>query len=121
MTQKDYLEKIKEDFRTHILANKQDFKNYDCYNNKASGHIHDLIQAIKSNGLQFSNCYHANGIGNNNEYEIFLRTTDNDGFIVDKKIAKLHYCYGIYGGVSISLGDLSKQQSLAEYSLHYAR
>ncbi len=79
-----------------------------CYNdNRACDLIADFKQDIKAMGLKFSNCYHANGIGNNNEYMIFIETIDSDGFVIQKNIANFYYCYGIYGGCYVMLKDLA--------------
>lgn len=53
-------------------------------------------ESIKNLGLSFSTCHHAHGIGNNNEYTIVVRNTDEDGFIIEKQICKYVYVYGIY-------------------------
>lgn len=119
MTQKEYMEKIKENFQKYIMANRTDFRQYDYRNNKAIEHIRKFKSAVTEEGLSFSKCYHENGIGNNNEYQIFLSTRDNEGYFVDKKIAEFYYCEGIFGGITIMLTDLAEKERVFE--LHYAR
>ena len=107
MNQKDYFNKIKSLFDELIVANKQVLNAY-CYNNHdASDIIKDFISEVKKIGLLFSTCHHANGIGNNNEYVIYINGKDNDGFVVKKEVAKFYYCYGIFGGVYASLTDVA--------------
>lgn len=107
MTQKEYMEKILDEYHYRIELNKKDFNAY-CYNNDiCRTHIKYFKEYVKDIGLSFSNCYHANGIGNNNEYTIYLETTDEDGFIIKKEIANFYYCFGIYGGCFVRLTDLA--------------
>lgn len=56
----------------------------------------EFCNYVRSLGLAFSNCYHAHGIGNNNEYSIVLKSVDEDGFTIEKQVCKYHYTYGIY-------------------------
>ena len=80
MTQKEYMDKILDGYHYRIELNKKDFDAY---------------------------CYNANGIGNNNEYTIYLETADEDGFLVKKEIAEFYYCFGIFGGCFVRLTDLA--------------
>ena len=61
--------------------------------------------------MKYSEVYHANGIGNNNKYTIYVEEVDNDGFVIRKNIAEIYYCYGIYGGCYVALTDLSTKTS----------
>lgn len=105
-TQKEYMKEIKTIFDTQIVPYRSIFDAYGYSDNRACDYIQNFRQRVEWLGLKFSNCYHANGIGNNNEYKIFLETIDNDGFLVQRNVAELYYCYGIYGGCSVVLTDL---------------
>lgn len=105
-TQKEYMQEIKTIFDTQIVPYRSIFDAYNYSDNRACDYINNFIQRVKWLGLKFSNCYHANGIGNNNEYKIFLETIDKDGFLIQKNVAELYYCYGIYGGCTVILTDL---------------
>lgn len=101
------MELIKNEFLVNIRLFENVINAYSYCDKRAC----DLIQRFKTNiqkhGLSFSNCYHANGIGNNNEYTIFVTYRDDDGFVIQKNIAKFYYCYGIYGGCHVMLTDLA--------------
>lgn len=105
-TQKEYMKELNSLFNRHIMQNRNIFDAYGYNDDRACDYINYFKSAVARLGLKFSNCYHANGIGNNNEYKIFLETIDNDGFLIQKNIAELYYCYGIYGGCSVMLTDL---------------
>ena len=111
-TQKEYMKEITSLFNTHIVANRSIFDAYGYNDNRACNYLNYFQSAVSRLGLKFSNCYHANGIGNNNEYKIFLETIDNDGFLIQKNVAELYYCYGIYGGCSVVLTDLVTGEKL---------
>lgn len=119
MTKQEYLDFIVTTFKLHILANSEAFKNYSYNNDKANLYLLDFFNIIKENGLTFSNPYHLHGIGNNNEYRIFIKEKDNDGFIIEKNIAKFHCTYGIYGGISARVEDYDTNEQLC--GIHYAR
>lgn len=109
--QKEYMREIEAIFNTEIAPYRSIFDAY-CYNdNRACEYIKMFKQRVEWLGLKFSNCYHANGIGNNNEYKIFLEVIDEDGFLVQKNIAEFYYCYGIYGGCTVVLTDLVTKDS----------
>ena len=110
-TQKEYMQEIKTIFNTHLVPYHSIFDAYGYNDNRACDYINNFIRRVKGLGLKFSNCYHANGIGNNNEYKIFLETIDNDGFLIQKNVAELYYCYGIYGGCTVVLTDLVTKDS----------
>ena len=106
-TQKEYMDAIKNEFTVNIKLFRDDFDAY-CYNNhKATNHIKRFTENVEKYGLKFSNCYHANGIGNNNDYMIFVETIDADGFVIQKNVANFYYCCGIYGGCFVRLTDLA--------------
>ena len=111
-TQKEYMEKLNQMFTSQIIANRRIFDAYSHSDSRARDYIKNFKDSVEELGLTFSKCYHANGIGNNNEYNIVLETVDNDGFIIQKNIAELYYCYGIYGGCSVRLMDLATKQKL---------
>lgn len=107
MTQKEYMDKILDGYRYRIELNKKDFDAY-CYNNDTCRtHLRYFRKYVEGLGLKYSNCYNANGIGNNNEYTIYLETADKDGFLVKKEIAEFYYCFGIFGGCFVRLTDLA--------------
>jgi hypothetical protein len=106
-TQKEYMDAIKNEFKVNIKLFRDDFDAYRYNNSKATDHIKRFTENVKKYGLQFSNCYHANGIGNNNDYMIFVETRDADGFVIQKNVANFYYCYGIYGGCFVRLTDLA--------------
>ena len=106
-TQREYMEYIKNAFRVDIQMLSDILDAYRYNDHRAKDLIADFKHDIKAMGLKFSNCYHANGIGNNNDYMIFIETTDSDGFVIQKNIASFYYCYGIYGGCYVRLKDLA--------------
>ena len=107
MTQKEYMDKILDGYHYRIELNKEDFNAY-CHNNDiCRNHLRYFRRYVEGLGLKYSDCYNANGIGNNNEYTIYLETIDEDGFLVKKEIAKLYYCFGIFGGCFVRLTDLA--------------
>lgn len=119
MNKQEYLDFIVATFEWHILANSEAFKKHSYNNDDANLYLLDFFKNIKEEGLSFSDPYHANGIGNNNEYRIFLKEKDKDGFIIEKNIAKFHYTYGIYGGISAWVNDYDTNEQLC--AIHYAR
>ena len=109
-TQKEYMESIKNEFVVNIQIFSDIINSYAYNDKRARRLINRFMENVKKYGLKFSNCYHANGIGNNNEYMIYVETTDSDGFIVQKNVANFYYCYGIYGGCYVMLKDLATGQ-----------
>lgn len=112
MTQKEYMNKIKVGFRHYIMSNRDAIDAYSYRDDRARMFINEFKKYVKSLGLKFSNCYHASGIGNNNDYMIFVEIKDSDGFIVQKNVANLYYCYGIFGGCYVSLKDVSTGEKI---------
>ena len=106
-TQKEYMAAIKNEFIVNIKLFGDIINSYSYCDNRACKLIQKFKDNVKMYGLKFSNCYHANGIGNNNDYMIYVETTDADGFVIQKNIANFYYCYGIYGGCYVMLKDLS--------------
>lgn len=106
-TQKEFMEAIKNEFIVNIKLFSDIFDAYSYRDSRACDRIKQFKENVTKYGLQFSNCYHANGIGNNNDYMIFLETRDSDGFVVQKNVANFYYCYGIYGGCYVRLKDLA--------------
>lgn len=96
-------QKILKAFYDKIDSDELRRHNYlnDDYRNS----LNRFKLAVESLGLNYGKVYHANGIGNNNEYPIVLKTVDEDGFVVEKQVCKFYYCVGIYGGVSAYLYD----------------
>lgn len=117
-TQKEYMNFIKKEFAVKIKDNISVLDAY-CYNDdRARTLINRFKKNIELSGLKFSNCHHANGIGNNNDYMIFVETKDADGFVIQKNVANFYYCYGIYGGCHVRLKDLATGE---EFSVGRAR
>jgi hypothetical protein len=112
MTQKEYMNKLNAGFRSYLINNRDILDAYCYSDNRACNYIKAFSQYVESLGLKFSNCYHASGIGNNNDYMVFLETTDDDGFVVQKNVANFYYCYGIFGGVYAMLKDVSTGEKL---------
>ena len=110
-TQKEYMECIQNEFIVNIQWFNDVINAYSYCDNRACALINKFIQNVKKHGLKFSNCYHANGIGNNNEYMIYLEIKDADGFVVQKNVANFYYCYGIYGGCYVRLKDLATNKT----------
>lgn len=109
-TQREYMEAIKNEFIVNIRLFYDDFRAYSYCNQRACDRIRNFKENVKKYGLKFSNCHHANSIGNNNEYMIYVETMDADGFVIQKNVASFYYCYGIYGGCYVSLTDLATGQ-----------
>ena len=104
-TQREYMKELVALFKENISSNRSIFDAY-CYNNhQADDYLRYFRTDVERLGLKFSNCYHANGIGNNNEYKIFLEKIDEDGFLIQKNVAVFYYCHGIFGGCFVSLTD----------------
>lgn len=119
MTKKEYLDLIEAAFKKNITENRHNFEKY-CYNNsECNKNLTAFIKDVKNLGLSFGTNYHAHGIGNNNEQEIFLKVVDNEGFVIEKKIASFHYTYGVYGGCSVYLNDCDSGKQIC--ALNYAR
>ena len=113
MKQSECISVINELFKKHIKTNEQIFKSYNYCDHRACDLIINFKKEVEKAGFKFSNCYHANGIGNNNDYTIYLESHDNDGFVIKKEIANFYYCYGIYGGCSVYVKDLATGNSIA--------
>lgn len=111
-TQKEYMEEINTLFRDYIIKNQSIFDAYNYRDNRANDYLRLFRSAVELLGLKFSNCYHANGIGNNNQYYIYLESIDDGGFIIKRIIAEFYYCHGIYGGCFVSLTDASTGEKL---------
>lgn len=111
-TQKEYMELIKREFRTYIVYRQEVLNAYSYCDDRARTLIKQFIENIKDYGLKFSNCYHAHGIGNNNDYIIYVETKDKDGFVIQKNIANFYYCYGVYGGCYVMLKDLATNEKI---------
>lgn len=106
-TQQEYMRSIETAFELCIELYDDEINAYSYHDNRARKHINNFINCVKEHGLKFSNCHHANGIGNNNDYMIFVETKDEDGFVIQKNVANFYYCYGVYGGCYVMLKDLS--------------
>ena len=112
MTQKEYINKLNSAFRTHLMCNRDILDAYCYSDSRACNYIQDFKRSVENLGLKFSNCHHASGIGNNNDYMIYLETRDNDGFVIQKNVANFYYCYGIFGGVYVMLKDMATGEKL---------
>lgn len=112
MTQKEYMDKLNAGFRSYLVSNRSILDAYCYRDDRACKYINAFKSYVQSLGLKLSNCYHSSGIGNNNDYMIFLEITDSDGFVVHKNVAKFYYCYGIFGGVYAMLKDMSTGKQL---------
>ena len=106
-TQQEYMDLIKLAFELRIELYEDEINAYSYHDNRARKHIGNFINWVKERGLKFSNCYHENGIGNNNDYMIYVETKDPDGFVIQKNVANFYYCYGVYGGCYVMLKDLA--------------
>lgn len=106
-TQKDYMNAIKNEFYVSFNLRKDILDAYRYNDHRARDLICRFRENVEKYGLKFSTCYHANGIGNNNEHMIYIETKDADGFVVQKNVANFYYCYGIYGGCYVMLKDLA--------------
>lgn len=111
-TQQDYMKELKASFHNQLITYKDVLDAYSYRDDRARNHIAAFKRRIEMLGLKFSNCYHASGIGNNNDYMIYLETKDSDGFVIQKNIANFYYCYGIYGGCYVMLKDLSTNEKI---------
>lgn len=109
-TQREYMDFITSEFMTNIKWNEHIMNAYDYRDHRACDWINRFKANVMEEGLKFSNCHHANGIGNNNDYMIFIETKDADGFVIQKNIANFYYCYGIYGGCYVMLKDLATNE-----------
>lgn len=112
MTQQEYMKKLNSGFRSHLMENRSILDAYCYSDDRARNYIQYFKNYVERLGLKFSNCYHSSGIGNNNDYMIYLETTDSDGFVIQKNVANFYYCYGIYGGCYVMLKDLATGEKL---------
>lgn len=119
MTRKEYLDKIVMIFNVDILSNDKLFASYDWCDKKCEAFLDKFKSDVKAIGLSISKPYHAYGIGNNNEYCIFLKEKDKDGFIIEKNIAKYHLVYGVYGGINSWIEDYDTGDEIC--GVHHAR
>lgn len=111
MTQKEYMKQLKLAFNRFIVNNAEILNAY-CYNDhRACDCIKDFENCVTRLGLKLFDCDNS-GIGNNNDYIIYLETMDEDGFIIHKNIANFYYCYGIFGGVYAMLKDLATSETI---------
>ena len=111
MTQKEYMEQLKLAFNRFLVNNAKILNAY-CYNDhRAWDCIKDFKNCVTRLGLKLFDCDNS-GIGNNNDYIIYLETIDEDGFIIHKNIANFYYCYGIFGGVYVMLKDLATTETI---------
>ena len=111
-TQKEYMEFIKNEFIVSFELHKNILDAYCYRDNRARRLVDNFKENIRMYGLKFSNCYHSSGIGNNNDYMIFIEAKDDDGFVIQKNVANFYYCYGIYGGCYVMLKDLSTGETI---------
>lgn len=111
-TQKEYMECIKNEFIVGIKLFSEVINSYSYCDKRACKLINGFIDNVKKHGLKFTDCYHANGIGNNNDYRIYIETKDDEGFVIQKNIARFYYCYGIYGGCYVMLEDLATNEKI---------
>lgn len=112
MTQKEYMKKLKIAFNIYLVDNVQILNSYDYQDHRASRYISFFEDYVKNDlGLKLLDCDHS-GIGNNNDYIIYLETIDEEGFVIHKNIANFYYCYGIYGGVFAMLKDLATHETI---------
>lgn len=109
-TQREYMEAIKNEFIVNFRLFADVLDAYKYNDHRACDLIKKFKENVKKYGLQFSRCHHANGIGNNNDYMIFIETKDDDGFVIQKNVANFYYCYGIYGGCYVMLKDLATNE-----------
>ena len=107
MRQREYMDYISEKFNKYIVTRQEILRSYGYNDNRACELIKTFKSELDLKNLKFTNVYHANGIGNNNLYTIYVEEKDEDGFVIQKRIAEFYYCYGIFGGVFVSLKDLS--------------
>ena len=111
MTQQEYMKKLKMAFNTYLVENVKILDAY-CYNDdRARDCIKNFKNYVKRLGLKLLDCDNS-GIGNNNDYMIYLEMIDEDGFVIHKNIANFYYCYGIYGGVYAMLKDLATNETI---------
>ena len=111
-TQKEYMKAIKNEFIVNIKLFGDIINAYSYRDHRACDLIKRFKENVRMHGLKFSNCHHANGIGNNNDYIIYVETKDSDGFVIQKNVANFYYCYGIYGGCYVMLKDLATGERL---------
>lgn len=112
MKQSEYMFILNELFTNNIKAKEHIFNSYNYSDHRACDVIMQFKMEVRDIGLKLSNCHHANGIGNNNDYTIYLETRDEDGFVIKKEIAKFYYYYGIFGGCFVLLEDLATGNTL---------
>jgi hypothetical protein len=112
MTQQEYMNKLNLAFGSYLMNNRSILDAYCYRDDRARNCISAFKKYVESLGLKLSNCHHANGIGNNNDYMIFVETKDADGFVIQKNVANFYYCYGIYGGCYVMLKDLVTNEKL---------
>ena len=99
----ELLIKVTELFETTL--DEAAMRRHDYCNNDYKSSLDTFKIKLSGLGLKYGQCYHANGIGNNNEYPILWVTEDEDGFKVEKKVCTFNYVLGIYGGVSACIVD----------------
>lgn len=104
MTKREELtQKVIELFYKTLDVDAMRRKSY-C-NNDYQNSFNLFQKKVEQLGLKYGKCYHANGIGNNNEYPILLVEYDQDGFLVEREVCKFFYMTGIYGGVEAFIRD----------------
>ena len=89
-----------------FYVSEQNLLKADYRNKQYRQQIDSFMNVIpKTTDVQFGKCYHAHGIGNNNEFPLIIKSYDEDGFLLEKKLGTFEYVVGIYGGVSAYITD----------------
>ena len=105
MTKAQELLSIVIDYFDFYVSEKNLLKADYC-NKQYRQQIDSFMNVIpKATDVEFGQCYHANSIGNNNEYPLVIKSYDEDGFLIEKKLGTFKYVVGVYGGVSAYITD----------------
>lgn len=113
MNKQECIDTLKAIFDEEMLSHESAF---ECRDGKkeAQAALDRFFDRVRMAGMKFGNTYHAHGIGNNNEKPIYVMSVDEDGFIIEKNVAKFSYVYGIYGGILVKLRDYANDELLRD-------
>lgn len=124
MNRQQAYEKVNELYMNYIGNNEDTMLDYHC---GYQAHRYDLdyekafFKDLKDNGFTINGPFHKYNIGNNCKYDIVLKNEDEDGFIIEKKVAEYVHNTGVYGGAFIGLFEWTKDGAIRKHYMSNIR